>query len=570
MIFVWTGRLWNDLGVARTYRPVDRDQEFLLPPSMVDWLPADHLVWFVIAAVERLDTAVFHRRAKLGGTGRRGYDPDMLLTLFVYAMAHGESSSRRIERLCEIDVAFRIICASDAPDHTVLARFRQHHQQALTELLTESLVLAAELGMVSLGVVAFDGTKIAANASMEANRREAQLRKLAEEFVATVAENDAAEDDLFGEASRGDELPVQVRHRTHRGERIRTALHQIRARRRAAERAQREQAERDRAAGRAYEEAMAGPVGPRGRAPRTADPVTVAAARLARERARAQARQAEREARGGRAEVRGPGGSAPLPVEQLQGVRQARDAYEAALARAAAEQAAAEQAADPGATDGGAGTGATQEAGRSDRLSVNLTDPDSRLLKTRNGWVQGYNCQTAVSEDEFFVSARATQDANDVEQLVPTMDDVTATAEQLARRTGRDDLDVGTMVGDAGYDSQANLAADGPDRLIADAKRHEIDKRAAAAPATGDPPAEADPRQQMNHRLRTPEGHALYKRRAPTVEGSNAWLKDRRGLRRFARRGLDAVQAELSFACAVTNLLKLATKGVTTGQLQAG
>jgi Transposase and inactivated derivatives len=137
--------------MARTYRPVDREQEFLLPPVMTDWLPEEHLVWFVIEAVKRLDTAAFHRRAKLGGVGRRGYDPDMLLTLFIYAMAHGEPSSRRIERLCHTDVAFRIICAQDVPDHTVLARFRKNHQAALTDLLGESLVLAAELGMVSLG-----------------------------------------------------------------------------------------------------------------------------------------------------------------------------------------------------------------------------------------------------------------------------------------------------------------------------------------------------------------------------------------------------------------------------------
>jgi len=203
-------------------------------------------------------------------------------------------------------------------------------------------------------------------------------------------------------------------------------------------------------------------------------------------------------------------------------------------------------------------------------LRANLTDPQSRLLKTRNGWLQGYNCQTATSDDEFIISARATQDAGDVEQFIPTMDDVTATAQTLAERTGRDDLRVGTMVGDAGYDSDANLTAPGPDRLIADGKRHTIDQRAATNPATGDPPPDASPREKMNHRLRTPEGHTLYKRRAPMSEAPNAWLKDRRGLRRFARRGLTAVQAELSFACAVTNLLKIAIKGVTATQLQTG
>jgi transposase len=194
-----------------TYRPVDRDQEFLLPPSMTDWLDGDHLVWFVIAAVERLDTAAFHTRATLGGVGRRGYDPDMVLMLFVYALAHGVSSSRRIERLCHTDVAFRIICAQDAPDHTVLARFRQHHQQALTDLLTESLVLAAELGMVSLGVVAFDGTRIAANASKDANHREQHLRGLAERYLQEVQDTDAVEDTLFGPGAA-------AREQTPRGE----------------------------------------------------------------------------------------------------------------------------------------------------------------------------------------------------------------------------------------------------------------------------------------------------------------------------------------------------------------
>lgn len=126
------------------------------------------------------------------------------------------------------------------------------------------------------------------------------------------------------------------------------------------------------------------------------------------------------------------------------------------------------------------------------------------------------------------------------------------------------------MVGDAGYDSAGNLIAPGPDRLIADGTRRAVDQRATTDPATDDPPADASPREQMNHRLRTPDGHALYKRRAPMIEAPNAWLKDGRGLRRFARRGLPAAQAELSLACAVTNLLKLATKGITAAQLQTG
>jgi transposase len=522
--------------MAKTYRPVDREQAFLLPPSMLDWLPEDHLVWFVIEAVARLDTSRFHARASLGGVGRRGYDPDMVLALLVYAMAHGESSSRQIERLCHTDVAFRVICAQDVPDHTVLARFRKDHEQALTDLLTESLVLAAELGMVSLGVVAFDGTKIAASASREANRGEAHLRKLAAGFVAAVAAADDAEDALFGEDRRGDGLPPGVGDKTHRGERIREALEQVAKRRAASEEAHQAQAER----ADAYERAMAGGPAPMGRPPKNADPVAVAKARWERELGKARARFIQHQAR--------PRGRSATPPEQRSRVRKARAAYDAA--------------------QGAAGPGQPGTPETLDRLTANLTDPQSRLLKTRNGWTQGYNCQLAASADGFVICARATQDANDMEQFVPTMRAVTDAAERLARRTGRDDLTVGTLVGDAGYDSAANLAAEGPDRLIADANRRALDRRAITDPATGDPPPHASDREKTTHRLRTPEGVALYKRRAPMIEAANAWLKDGRGLRRFSRRGLPAAQAELAFACAVTNLRKLATKGVTAAQLR--
>lgn len=150
------------------------------------------------------------------------------------------------------------------------------------------------------------------------------------------------------------------------------------------------------------------------------------------------------------------------------------------------------------------------------------------------------------------------------------MNEVTATAQKLAARTGREDLNqVGTLLADAGYDSDANLAVEGPDRLIADGKRHALARRAATDPATGDPPQNASAREKMNFRLRTADGHALYKRRSPIIETPNAWLKDGRGLRRFARRGLEAVHSELAFASAVTNLLKITTKGVTASQLRA-
>lgn len=564
--------------MAKSYRRVDRDQQFLLPPDMRQWLPEDHLVWFLIAAVERMDTSAFDTRARLGGVGRRGYDPRMLLTLFVYAMAQGESSSRRIERLCHTDVAFRVICAGDVPDHTVLARFRQRHEEALTGLLTQSLVLAAELGMVVLGVVALDGTKIAASASKAANRSEATLRRLAEDYVARVGGADAEEDALFGADKRGDELPASVHDRTDRGGRIQRALEEIAVRRREVEAEEKKAAERVRE----YENAAAEGTLKCGRPPRGIDAVQVAKTRWEQLRAEAAARydayQADR-ARGVRRM-----GRPPVHPDEHRDVRRAWQIYQEALAARAAQRAedrrnGGGQNVKDDSEDSGedhravGGTKKTEDwAGgkpEPDKLRWNLTDPDSRLLKTREGWVQGMNCQTSTSEDVFILTARATQDANDVGQFVPTKEAVEAVMAVVVQRTGRQDLiRAGTMLADAGYDSNENLTIDGPDRLIADSKRHRLEARVATDPAAGEPPAEASARERMNHRLRTPEGLALYRRRSHLIEAPNAWLKDGRGLRRFSRRGLSAVQSELSVAAAVTNLLRLAAKGITTAQLQ--
>lgn len=530
---------------------MDREQPFLLPPSMTDWLPEDHLVWFVIETVGALDTTAFHARARLGGVGRAGYDPDMLLTLWVYAMAHGTRSSRQIERLCHTDVAFRIICAQDVPDHTVLARFRQDHERALADLLTATLRLAARLGMVRLGVVAFDGTKIAASAAMAANRTEDGLRKLAERYLADAAGADTAEDELFGEA-RGDEPPAELRDRTRRRERIRQALDEI-ATRQAAER-DRQRANRNAAA--RYERALADPNAQvMGSPPKAVDPVAAAKARWQRERRRVARRVDAWQTRVGQIIAAGgvPRGRRPVPADAHCRVKAAWAAYQQARAAAA-------QAGQPATTAPDSTTG-------TDAPRANLTDPASRLLKTHNGWIQGYNCQTATSEDQFIIHAEATQDANDVHQFHPTATAVTALAADLATHTGRDDLTVGTMIGDAGYDSDTNLTAHGPDRLIPNTNRHTINDRAATDPATGDPPDQATARQRMDHRLRTTEGHQLYKRRAPLAEAPNAWLKDGRGLRQFARRGLAAARSELRFAAAVTNLLRLRALGVTTAHL---
>src|ERR687887_2123944 len=180
--------------MAKRYRPVDRDQPFLFPPDMREWLPPDHPVWLVITVVgDHLDTSAFHARRRTGGAGTAGYDPDMLLTVLVWAYLHGVTSSREMERLCGTDVAFRVICAGNLPDHVTFARFRGDFRGAVAAFFTEVLILCARLGMARLGVVALDGMKIAASASKAANRTEEGLRKLAEQAVAAPAAADGAE-----------------------------------------------------------------------------------------------------------------------------------------------------------------------------------------------------------------------------------------------------------------------------------------------------------------------------------------------------------------------------------------
>ena len=152
------------------FLPCDRDQELLLPPSMREWLAEDHLAWFVIDAVEQLDLSGFLADYRHDGWGRAAYDPQMMLALLVYAYSIGERSSRRIERRCREDVAFRVIAGASLPDHATIARFRARHQAALAELFTQVLALCGEAGLASVGLVALDSTKVAANAARSATR----------------------------------------------------------------------------------------------------------------------------------------------------------------------------------------------------------------------------------------------------------------------------------------------------------------------------------------------------------------------------------------------------------------
>jgi transposase len=547
--------------VAKDFRRADRAQTFLLPPDMRDWLPADHLVWFLLEVLEELDLSRFEAAAKLGAAGRAPFDPSTLLGILIYGYALGQRSSRQLERLCQVDVAFRVLAGNAVPDHTTLARFRQRHEAAVTDLFTQVLLLCARAGLGRLGIVAIDGTKIAADASAQANRCEQalreQLRRRAEQAVSEAAEVDEAEDEQYGSA-RGDELPPQWRSGDRRS-RIRAALRDLEAdtQRRRTRELQEQAGQQDRAAQylQRVDEVSAGRRARAGRPPTAADRVLAAQQRLAQAQTQAVQRQQHWQDKQTAAAAQGRAviGRPPTAVEQHWHVRRASQRLEQAQAnQARAEQAAAERAA----AERAAAAGKVAAPAKASPVR-NITDPDSRLMPTRNGWVQGFNAQLAVADDQIILAARLVQTPGDVEQFIPTVAAAQAAAELICAARNDGDGRIGTVVADAGYLSQANLTADGPDRLIALGKRREQERQARDQPTSGPAPQPADARAAMAHRLRTEQGITTYRRRGVTVEPVNGHLKDRIGLRRFSRRGLAAAASELQLAATVANLLKL-------------
>ena len=205
----------------------DREQALLLPPDLREWLPEDHLAWFVLDTIDVLGLDAFYAYYRADGRGRPAHDPQMMLSLVVYAYAVGERSSRAIERRCQEDIAFRVIAANQTPDHATIARFRVRHEQALGEIFSQVLGLCAQAGLVEVGVIAVDGTKLAAMASDSAVRTYEQIAK---EILQDASAVDAAEDEQFGD-KRGDELPEGLRSSGDRRARLREAKQALDAQR---------------------------------------------------------------------------------------------------------------------------------------------------------------------------------------------------------------------------------------------------------------------------------------------------------------------------------------------------
>jgi transposase len=437
----------------------DRGQSFLLPVSVAEWLPEDHLAWFVLDAVDQLDLTAFTDSYRRDGRGGAAVHPRVMVALLLYAYSTGIVSSRRIEKACLEQVPFRVITGNLVPDHTSIARFRRRHEQALAGLFAQVLRLCARAGMASVGTVALDGTKMGANASMQANRGKDTIARQVDELLAAARDTDAAEDAEHGRATRGGELPAQLRGRSDRLARLQEAKRQLQAQQEAEDTAHEE---------------------------------------------RLEARRKQETASG--AKLRG---RKPKPDSQKAGAKPAR---------------------------------------------ANTTDPDSKMMPTRSrGFLQGYNAQALANQDQIIITAEITTTPADQTLLHPML---TATRTQLAEAgiTER----VGVLLADAGYATEANLAAlteTDPDCYIAtrNMRAHPNPRNGQRGPLK----KSATHIQRMDRKISRASGQKIYRLRQQIIEPVFGQIKDARGIRRFTRRGVAAAGSEWKLICATHNLLKL-------------
>jgi transposase/IS5 family transposase len=439
---------------------VDRDTVYLFPPSVQDWLGKDHLARFVVETVEQLDLGALERA--YAGRGSAAFHPSMLLGLLIYGYATGVFSSRAIERATYDSVAFRYVAANTHPDHDTINEFRKRFFKQIGPLFVQVLLIARELGVLKLGHVALDGTKVHANASKHsalswghANKIEAQLNAEVAELLRLGAQADQAE------VPDGMSLPKELELREQRLQAIAEAKHRIAER--AAQRQAIEQAD--------YE-------------------------------AKCRAREAKRRA------GKPPRGPDPQPPAQ----------------------------------------------GPKDTDQVNLSDPDSRIMKaTGKGFEQAYNAQAAVDTATMLVVGQhLTQAPNDKQQIEPMIERLDALPEALGEIEG--------LSADTGYASARNVACCEAAQItpyIATGKeRHHPPLLERFSEPTPLVPA-ADALARMQHRLATPAGKAVYAQRKSTVEPVFGIIKHVMGFRQFMLRGLQKVQGEWTLVCMAWNMKRL-------------
>ena len=430
--------------MAKRYRAYLPEQGLLLPPSLREWLPENHLVYFVSDVVDSLDLAAMDAVYGDEERGQPPYDPRRMTKVLVYGYCVGVYSSRRLERRLAEDVGFRVLAAGNQPNFRTIADFRKLHLATLAGLFETVLKIALEAGALKLGRVALDGTKVKANASKHKalsygrmEEKERQLRAEVRELLAQAAAADAEEDAQYGADQRGDELPAELQRRETRLKKIGEAK------------------------------------------------------RALEERARQQAEQEGKP----RAEVK--------------------------------------------------------QAQPADKDQYNFTDPESRLIKGSDGWVQGYNAQAAVEPGlQLIVGQSVTPAANDKEQIAPML-------QVIEHQSGQRPA---ALLADSGYCSEKNLkylATTYPqiDAYIATGKQQHDEYRQPCP--RGPLPTNATRVERMMRKLQTKAGRAVYAARKTIVEPVFGQIKEARGFRHFLMRGLTKVKGEWALVCLTHNILKL-------------
>jgi transposase len=495
----------------KSFRPWQPEQTTLLPPSPSDWLSDDHQVYFLLDLVDELDlSAILIPAQSKDPRGEKGFDPRMMTMLLLYAYCVGIVSSRKIERACYEDLAFRVLTGNQQPDHSRISEFRRRNLDALSDLFVQILRLCQKAGMVSLGHVALDGTKVQANASKHKAmshermlKAEKQLEKEINALMRKAEILDAQEDRRYGKGNRGSDLPDELRRRHDRLARIRQARKEMEAETAAAAARQRQQEADEARAKAAAAQDSGAPAAEQAELNRKAE-LAAAKAKDAREKAIEAAESA---------------GVEPPDLEPL--------AADAMPRRGLARKA------------DGTPTKKTQR---------NFTDADSHLMQSGGSYLQGYNCQLAVDSDhQVIVAVGVSNQPPDVEHLEPMAERITANIGALPK----------VMTMDAGYWSEenANTCADqGIDAYIATGR---LPHGQSLPPKRGPMPKDADAKTHMARKLRSKKGSAIYAQRKAIVEPVNGQIKEGRGLRRFLLRGLEKVNGEWHLIAATHNLLKL-------------
>ena len=443
------------------FRTINRETKYLLPPSVDDWLPDRHLARFIGEVIDGLDLSRMSRVYR--GSGSASYHPRMLLGLLVYGYATGVFSSRKLERATYDSVAFRFLAANDHPDHDTIATFRRRFLEEIEKLFVEVLKLAREMGVLQMGTIGLDGTKIHATASRHsalsyehAGKIEAQLKAEVADLMAKAEATDAAD------VPDGMSIPEELARREERLRKIKAAKATIEAR---------------------------------------------AKERHAHEMAEHEAKMAAREAKIA-ATGKKPGGKPPAPPVE----------------------------------------------GAKPNEQVNLTDEDSRIMPVAGGgFEQCYNAQAAVAAGSLLVVATdVVQAPNDKHQVEPMLEKIEALPDELG--------EVENLLADSGYFSAANVEASkeaGVEPVIAMGRQPHhppLSERFEAAPEA---PKNPTPVEAMAHRLKTPEGRALYALRKQTPEPVFGIIKSVLGFRQFSLRGLDKVRGEWSLMTLAWNLKRM-------------